>query len=99
VSEAATGNKLVSDNIKTVAEFSEGLLTLNVTGFDKMSDLQKVSNVLSGLSVTLDGLSPELGKSLQNILGGSAASGNKINYIPPTNIDNAGQKPVLKPIN
>jgi RHS repeat-associated protein len=68
-SEALTGNKLVSDDVKTVLEFSEGLFTLKVTGFDKMTDVQKISNVLSGLDVTLNGLSPEMAKALQNILG------------------------------
>jgi len=94
-SEAATGKKLISDDVKTVAEFGEGVFTLNVTGFDKMKDLEKVSTVLSGMSLTLDGTSPELGKALQNLLGGNNANNNtsQSKIIPPTYIDNTGKKP------
>ena len=82
-SEAATGQKLISDDVKTVAEFSEGVLTFKVSGFDKMSDVEKASTILSGLSLTLDGVSPETAKAFQNLLGG-ASGGN----VPALNIDN-----------
>jgi RHS repeat-associated protein len=82
-SEAATGKKLISDDVKTVAEFSEGVLTFKVSGFDKMKDVEKASTILSGLSLTLDGLNPETAKAFQNLLGG-ATGGN----IPSLNIDN-----------
>jgi RHS repeat-associated protein len=82
-SEAATGQKLISDDVKTVAEFSEGVLTFKVSGFDKMSDVEKASTILSGLSLTLDGVSPETAKAFQNLLGGAGGTN-----VPALNIDN-----------
>jgi RHS repeat-associated protein len=70
-SQAATGKKFFSDDVKTVAEFSEGVLTFKVTGFDKMSDVEKAGTILSGLSLTLDAVNPETAKAFQNLLGGS----------------------------
>jgi RHS repeat-associated protein len=75
-SEAATGKKLISDDVKTVAEFSEGVLTFKVSGFDKMSDVEKASTILSGLSLTLDGVNPETAKAFQNLLGTMTGGGN-----------------------
>jgi RHS repeat-associated protein len=97
---AVTGKKYISDDVKTIAEFSEGVLTFNVSGFDKMSDVEKASTILSGLSLTLDGLNPETAKAFQNLLGG-ATGGNipSSNIDNRTNVDNTYRKPsVIVPL-
>ena len=92
-SEAATGQKLISDDVKTVVEFSEGVLAFKVSGFDKMSDVEKASTVLSGLSLTLDGLSPETAKAFQNLLGGGSANAPVLNLDNKPKVDNTYVKP------
>jgi RHS repeat-associated protein len=77
-SEATTGKKLISDDVKTVAEFSEGVLTLKVSGFDKMSDVEKVSNVLAGMSLTLDAANPQTAQAYKNVLGGLLGGGKNV---------------------
>jgi RHS repeat-associated protein len=75
VSEATTGKKIFSKDIQVAAEFTEGVLTFKVTGFEKMTDLEKLGTGLSGLSLTLDALNPETLKAFQNMLG-SFVGGN-----------------------
>lgn len=101
-SEAATGKKLISDDVKTVVEFSEGVLTFKVSGFDKMSAVEKASTILSGLSLTLDGVNPETAKAFQNLLGTMTGGGNAPLIMPDDNkakVDNTYVKPpIILPI-
>ena len=99
VSEATTGQSLISDDVKTVVEFSEGVLTFNVSGFGKMTDVEKASTILAGLSLTLDGVSPEITSALANLLGGaSGGNASPANLDAKPKIDNTYVRPpVLLP--
>ena len=91
ISQSLGGKKVISDDVKTIIEFSEGVMTLNVSGFSKMKDVEKASTVLSGLSLSLDGLSPEMTKAIQTLLGGNVSSPVKL-PAEPSKKDNTNTK-------
>jgi RHS repeat-associated protein len=93
LSEATGNGKLVSDNIKTVVEFGEGVVTLKVSGFD--NNLEKVSNALSAMNLVLDAANPETAKAFQQLIG---TTGTPTTNVQPASSDNTHMpQPVILP--
>ena len=62
-----------------------------------MKDVEKASTILSGLSLTLDGLNPKTVKAFQNLLGGETSG--RISSLKLENkaiVDNTFLKPPVK---
>jgi hypothetical protein len=93
IPESANGNTLFSEDVQVLAEFAEGMFSLNRKGWDKMADIDKVNAALSGVTLTLDILDDDVLTALKNLMEGQQKSVG----IPPSHNDNLRNR-IMEPL-